>query len=315
MKSISKYLPVLFVCWLISSSSSAQQKNLHPVFGAYHPRIVDNIDPRIDGELEIRPDANNSRKAWIFNFVPEGPVLAMLSVDNPEGNRIYDIPAQVIGGKSYPVGSLNFTFKNTDGNSSIILGIGENDDDISFMGDKLDNRPVPDYSPKEPPVVPQKPQKPAPKPVPPAPIPPAPVPPASAKDTVPASKPASKKWEGQNLKPGNRILLKNVHFELTQAILLPESFPELDKLANWMLGQPASSIRLEGHTDIIGNHKDNMDLSEQRVAAVKNYLIAKGVVGSRLETQGFGDTKPLIKKGTDEERKANRRVEFVLLKK
>jgi outer membrane protein OmpA-like peptidoglycan-associated protein len=306
MKNIRIYLSqALLITLLMPTLSLAQkQKTMnHPVFGAYFPRLADNIDPLIEGELEIRPDANNIRKAWIFNFVVEGPVLAIMSTDNPDGNRIYDIPAQRIGGKSFPSGGLNFTFDNSE-KSSIILSIGDDKYEISFLGDKLDNRTVSAYSSKKTPIIEtiEEPKNKQPTKLP-------------KESTIPAPENNPVKWEGGEVKTGEKIVLKNVNFEITQAILLPESYPELEKLAKWMMREKTSKIRLEGHTDIIGDSKSNLELSEKRVQAVKNYLISKGIEAVRIKTQGFGDTRPLVKNGTTEERKSNRRVEFTLLEK
>ena len=73
------------------------------------------------------------------------------------------------------------------------------------------------------------------------------------------------------------------------------------------------SIRLEGHTDIIGDHDKNLQLSRDRVIACQRYLVQKGIDVDRIQTVGYGDTRPILTKGTDEERKVNRRVEFVIL--
>ncbi len=58
----------------------------------------------------------------------------------------------------------------------------------------------------------------------------------------------------------------------------------------------------------------NLTLSKNRVDEVKKYLVSKGVADKRIATEGFGATKPIVEKGTDEERKVNRRVEFVITK-
>jgi OmpA-OmpF porin, OOP family len=112
---------------------------------------------------------------------------------------------------------------------------------------------------------------------------------------------------------GDKISLKNVYFELSKSDLLPASFAELDKLVAMMEDSPNMSIRLEGHTDIIGDHDKNLQLSQDRVAACRAYLIRQGIAASRIQAVGYGDTRPLITTGSDEDRKINRRVEFVIL--
>src|SRR5690606_39121260 len=73
-------------------------------------------------------------------------------------------------------------------------------------------------------------------------------------------------------------------------------------------------IRIEGHTDNVGNPDFNQKLSERRATAVKTFLEKEyGIDGSRLEAQGFGDTRPVASNDTPEGRQANRRAELVKL--
>ncbi len=117
------------------------------------------------------------------------------------------------------------------------------------------------------------------------------------------------------LEAGETIHLKDIFFGRGEYILLSSSFGELDKLVKVMQENPTMEIELEGHTDIIGNADDNMKLSENRVNAVKQYLVNKGIADKRIQTKAYGGTKPLKTDGTDEERQVNRRVEFKILKK
>jgi outer membrane protein OmpA-like peptidoglycan-associated protein len=120
------------------------------------------------------------------------------------------------------------------------------------------------------------------------------------------------------LKPieiGETIRLNNIYFPQGEATLLSASFAELDQLNKILQQNPTMEILIEGHTDIIGNPNDNMKLSEDRVRAVKDYLVKKGAVATRIQTKAYGGTKPIKTEGTDEERQINRRVEFKILKK
>ena len=112
---------------------------------------------------------------------------------------------------------------------------------------------------------------------------------------------------------GDKVTLKNIYFEMSKSALLSASYAELDKLVSMMADNPNMTIRLEGHTDIIGDHDKNLQLSRDRVIACQRYLVQKGIDIDRIQTVGYGDTRPILTKGTDEERKVNRRVEFVIL--
>lgn len=113
---------------------------------------------------------------------------------------------------------------------------------------------------------------------------------------------------------GRKVELKYVLFETSQATLLPDSYATLDELAQWMKDNPAVEIRLEGHTDRLGDPQKNLQLSVDRVVAVKHYLTGKGIVASRIQTRGYGDKRPATNATSEEERRKNRRVEFVIVK-
>ncbi|MEA5460613.1 OmpA family protein [Arcicella sp. LKC2W] len=113
---------------------------------------------------------------------------------------------------------------------------------------------------------------------------------------------------------GDKIVLKNIYFEVSKSDLLAASYAELNKLVTMMQDNPMMEIRLEGHTDIVGDPEANLELSQDRVDACETYLVKQGIPSARIQAVGYGDTRPIVKKGTDEERKVNRRVEFVVLK-
>lgn len=113
---------------------------------------------------------------------------------------------------------------------------------------------------------------------------------------------------------GDKIVLKNIYFEVSKSDLLAASFAELNKLATMMQDNPYMEIRLEGHTDVVGDAEANLELSQDRVNACEAYLVKQGISTARIQAVGYGDTRPIVKKGTDEERKVNRRVEFAVLK-
>lgn len=114
---------------------------------------------------------------------------------------------------------------------------------------------------------------------------------------------------------GESIQLKNVFFVQSKAVLLPESYPELDRLVRIMKDNRTIEIELGGHTDGRGDPKANLALSEERVEAVRQYLISKGISEKRILGKGYGGARPMVSNDTEENRQLNRRVEFKITKK
>jgi OOP family OmpA-OmpF porin len=108
------------------------------------------------------------------------------------------------------------------------------------------------------------------------------------------------------------LILNNVLFETGEAKLLPSSFAELDSVASYLKSKSLLKIEIAGHTDNKGNESINQSLSEKRAQAVGDYLIVKGIEPSRITFKGFGSQKPITTNDTEEGRKLNRRVEFML---
>ena len=75
---------------------------------------------------------------------------------------------------------------------------------------------------------------------------------------------------------------------------------------------PAARFAVTGHTDSVGSRRANRDLSDNRAQAVADYLIGRGVPRGRIETQGFGDTRPVAPNDNETNRARNRRIEFSL---
>ncbi len=107
--------------------------------------------------------------------------------------------------------------------------------------------------------------------------------------------------------------LRNIFFDYNKADLKPESYPELDRLVDFLKKHPGIKIEISGHTDTLGALEYNMQLSERRAKAVYNYLVSKGISPSRLATRGYGPLKPIASNKTPEGRARNRRVEVKIL--
>jgi outer membrane protein OmpA-like peptidoglycan-associated protein len=119
----------------------------------------------------------------------------------------------------------------------------------------------------------------------------------------------------KNIEEGSAIVLENIFFEFNKTELLPESYAELDKIADFMIENNINRIEISGHTDSEGSDAYNQKLSEGRAQAVVNYLISRGVHPVSMEAVGYGKTRPIDTNLTEEGRARNRRVEFMLVKK
>lgn len=108
------------------------------------------------------------------------------------------------------------------------------------------------------------------------------------------------------------VVLQNVYFDFASAILLPESTPELQKLADLMLENPKTSVEILGHTDATGDTESNLELSKARARAVYQWLIDHGVDAERVSFKGLGESQPVADNETEEGRSQNRRTEFIL---
>lgn len=114
---------------------------------------------------------------------------------------------------------------------------------------------------------------------------------------------------------GQKITLNTIRFSQSKYDLLPASMPELDRIAQMMTENANMEILLEGHTDNVGDFDANVQLSKDRVEEVKRYLSTKNIAADRIQTKGYGPTRPISPNTTEENRKQNRRVEFTILKK
>jgi outer membrane protein OmpA-like peptidoglycan-associated protein len=101
-----------------------------------------------------------------------------------------------------------------------------------------------------------------------------------------------------------------VLFGVNSAGLKPEAKQTVGQMADVMIRYPETDILVKGHTDSTGSERYNQELSERRAKAVKNYLIDKGVSGSRVTSIGFGETMPVASNATLGGRQKNRRVEI-----
>ena len=114
---------------------------------------------------------------------------------------------------------------------------------------------------------------------------------------------------GQLISVGEKIFFAN-----NQSIILRKSYPVLAQVAQLMKRYPEIRlIRIEGHTDNKGSSQRNKILSKARAEAVKVHLVSLGVEIGRLQSVGYGDTRPIHTNDTDQGRSLNRRVDFRII--
>ena len=103
---------------------------------------------------------------------------------------------------------------------------------------------------------------------------------------------------------------QNISFGTTNAKLTTRSNASLDQVVAIMNENPTLHIRVQAHTDNAGDDDTNMKLTEDRAAAVKAYLVSKGIAEDRITSEGFGETMPIADNSTASGRVKNRRVEI-----
>ncbi len=118
-----------------------------------------------------------------------------------------------------------------------------------------------------------------------------------------------------DLKPGEILVTNNILFDFGKSVLREESYAEMDKIVRMMRANTNMKIELSAYTDAIGSETRNQEVSEDRAASAKQYLMSKNIEGNRITAKGFGKSNPIASNNTEEGRQKNRRVEFKVLEK
>jgi outer membrane protein OmpA-like peptidoglycan-associated protein/outer membrane protein W len=118
----------------------------------------------------------------------------------------------------------------------------------------------------------------------------------------------------QTVEVGKAIVLEGIVFQTSKAIIEPQSEETLNQALKVLTDNPEIVVEVRGYTDNVGKAAANVKLSQRRADAVKAWLVAKGVVGTRVGTKGMGAENPIAENTTPEGRAKNRRIEFFRLK-
>jgi outer membrane protein OmpA-like peptidoglycan-associated protein len=117
----------------------------------------------------------------------------------------------------------------------------------------------------------------------------------------------------QDFQLGLVVDFNNVYFDFDKDNIRTDARPVLDEIAGFLVSNPGISVRISGNADAIGTNAYNQDLAERSAAAVRDYLISKGVSEARLSTVSYGEEQPAAPNDTEANRALNRRAEFIIL--
>ena len=119
----------------------------------------------------------------------------------------------------------------------------------------------------------------------------------------------------------DKIILKqtfvaeNINYDYDKWDIRPDAAIELDKILQFLQDNPSITIELSSHTDSRGDDVYNMKLSQKRAESSKAYIIAKGIKSERINSKGYGESKPsIVDATTEEDFQKNRRTEFKVIK-
>jgi outer membrane protein OmpA-like peptidoglycan-associated protein len=111
-----------------------------------------------------------------------------------------------------------------------------------------------------------------------------------------------------------KLVSYGIYFDVNKDVVKPESYGTLKEISSVLSENPDVRVKIIGHTDSDGDNALNLDLSKRRAASVKNELVKVfGIETSRIETDGMGESQPVVPNDTPSNKALNRRVEFIKL--
>ncbi len=119
--------------------------------------------------------------------------------------------------------------------------------------------------------------------------------------------------EAERVGDGIRVTWDSaILFDFDQSALRTMSKDNIEKMGDVFTKYPDTEIVVAGHTDSQGSETYNQSLSENRAKSVAEYLVTKGVTGSRITTMGYGESQPVANNDSADGRQQNRRVEIII---
>ncbi len=112
---------------------------------------------------------------------------------------------------------------------------------------------------------------------------------------------------------GVPIVLEGITFDKNKSRIKPESEPALWNAYTTLKNYPEMIVEISGHTDNVGSRKSNIELSIRRANAVKEWLVKRGIEPERIQTKGYGPDRPVAPNNSEENKRKNRRIEFLRL--
>lgn len=125
----------------------------------------------------------------------------------------------------------------------------------------------------------------------------------------------AKKTALQPIEVGKAYAINDIKFATNSYQITPKIKLVLDEFIDFLKTNPTVKTAIHGHTDNVGDPKENLILSENRAKEVYSYLIEGTVDSERISYKGFGETKPKVPNTSEANRAQNRRTEFVILEK
>ncbi len=129
-------------------------------------------------------------------------------------------------------------------------------------------------------------------------------------EDIPLVKKEGLKEIKKELTEEEKRIFTNIYFDFDKSDIKPEGRPVLEKIAAYLLKNPAPDLLIEGHCDERGTEEYNLALGERRALSARRYLIGLGVASGRLQTISYGEERPVDSDHNETAWAKNRRAEF-----